>query len=94
MVTALLCLCVSVCGGVSDTCMCRMKCRLAPMRHTCRHTYTRRGGGSCVRTEGAVRVQRELSLFTDSKLQHSGVLLQCVTVHNRLYESVSVSEWT
>ena len=52
-----------VCGCVSvSMCGCRKKCRLPPMRHIHRHTCTHRGGGCCVRTEGAVGVLSELDL--------------------------------
>ncbi len=70
------CVCVCVSGCVSvDMCMCRMKCRLPPMRHTRRHTCTHRGGGCCVRTEGAVGVLSELDLgFLSFTLHRVGVM--------------------
>lgn len=71
-------MCVCVCGCVSvSMCMCRMKCRLSLslMRHTRRHTCTRRGGGCCVRTEGAVGVLSELDLgFFSFTLHRVGVI--------------------
>lgn len=71
-----MCVCVCVSGCVSvDMCMCRMKCRLPPMRHTRRHTCTHRGGGCCVRTEGAVGVLSELDLgFLSFTLHIVGVM--------------------
>lgn len=57
-----------------NMCMCRMRCRLPPMRHTCRHTCAHGGGGCCVRREGAVGVLSEFFLgFLAFTLRRVGV---------------------
>lgn len=57
-----------------NMCMCRMRCRLPPMRHTCRHTCAHGGGGCCVRSEGAVGVLSEFFLgFLAFTLRRVGV---------------------
>ena len=83
------CVCMGVSGCVSvDMCMCRMKCRLPPMRHTRRHTCThKRGWLLCKnwRRRGSHEWIRSghffLLLFAEWVLWHSGVLLQCVSIY-------------
>lgn len=63
LVTASLhvCVCVVVCQLIC-ACVGWSVVSLLSMRHTSRHTCTHRGGGCCVRTEGAVGVLSELDL--------------------------------
>lgn len=48
------------------------------MRHACRHTCTRGGGGCCVRSEGAAGVQSEIYPgFLSFTLGRVGVMAEC-----------------
>ena len=89
LVTASLHVCVSGCVSV-DMCMCRMKCRLTPMRHTRRHTH--RGGGCCVRRRrgSPAWIWSGFSLFYISKSGCNGIVEYCCSVS--LYMCVCVSE--
>lgn len=71
-------MCVCVCCVRFSMCMCRMKCRFPFYA-----SHTHRGGGCCVRSEGAVGVLSELDLGFFS-LTHPSVgvmaLLQSVSI--------------
>lgn len=70
--------CVLICACVGWSVV-----SLLSMRHTSRHTCTHRGGGCCVRTEGAVGVLSELDLgflFYTSQSGCYGIVEYCCCV--------------
>lgn len=76
------CLCVVVCQLIC-ACVGWSVVSLLSMRHTSRHTCTHRGGGCCVRTEGAVGVLSELDLgflFYTSQSGCYGIVEYCCCV--------------